>query len=34
MYVVDGAEAGQTVKHVHIHILPRKQGDFARNDDG
>ncbi|XP_031273282.1 bifunctional bis(5'-adenosyl)-triphosphatase/adenylylsulfatase FHIT-like isoform X2 [Pistacia vera] len=29
----DGPEAGQTVPHVHIHILPRKIGDFERNDD-
>ncbi|KAI4532299.1 hypothetical protein MG293_017564 [Ovis ammon polii] len=28
----DGPEAGQTVKHVHIHVLPRKAGDFQRND--
>ncbi|XP_059518879.1 bis(5'-adenosyl)-triphosphatase [Myotis daubentonii] len=28
----DGPEAGQTVKHIHIHILPRKAGDFHRND--
>lgn len=28
----DGPEAGQTVPHVHIHILPRKVGDFERND--
>ncbi|XP_017382815.1 bis(5'-adenosyl)-triphosphatase isoform X1 [Cebus imitator] len=28
----DGPEAGQTVKHVHVHILPRKAGDFHRND--
>uniref|UniRef100_A0A3Q0SK65 HIT domain-containing protein n=1 Tax=Amphilophus citrinellus TaxID=61819 RepID=A0A3Q0SK65_AMPCI len=28
----DGPEAGQTVKHVHIHVLPRKAGDFKRND--
>ncbi|KAM9680800.1 bis(5'-adenosyl)-triphosphatase isoform 2-T19 [Dama dama] len=28
----DGPEAGQTVKHVHIHILPRKAGDFDQND--
>ncbi|ERE88882.1 bis(5'-adenosyl)-triphosphatase-like protein [Cricetulus griseus] len=28
----DGPEAGQTVKHVHVHILPRKAGDFRRND--
>ncbi|XP_023056384.1 bis(5'-adenosyl)-triphosphatase isoform X2 [Piliocolobus tephrosceles] len=28
----DGPEAGQTVKHVHVHVLPRKTGDFHRND--
>ncbi|XP_074169299.1 bis(5'-adenosyl)-triphosphatase isoform X2 [Rhinolophus sinicus] len=28
----DGPEAGQTVKHVHVHVLPRKVGDFHRND--
>ena len=31
--VQDGAEAGQTVEHVHVHILPRHMGDFANNDD-
>ncbi|XP_061474739.1 bis(5'-adenosyl)-triphosphatase isoform X3 [Rhineura floridana] len=30
--VQDGPEAGQTVKHVHVHVLPRKAGDFSRND--
>ncbi|XP_012376633.1 bis(5'-adenosyl)-triphosphatase isoform X3 [Dasypus novemcinctus] len=30
--IQDGPEAGQTVKHVHIHVLPRKAGDFSRND--
>lgn len=30
--IQDGPEAGQTVKHVHIHVLPRKAGDFKRND--
>ena len=25
--------AGQSVPHVHLHILPRKGGDFKRNDD-
>uniref|UniRef100_A0A5F9D3F2 Bis(5'-adenosyl)-triphosphatase n=1 Tax=Oryctolagus cuniculus TaxID=9986 RepID=A0A5F9D3F2_RABIT len=30
--IQDGPEAGQTVKHVHVHILPRKAGDFCRND--
>lgn len=29
----DGAAAGQTVKHVHIHVLPRVATDFANNDD-
>jgi len=32
MAIQDGASAGQTVFHVHIHILPRKEGDFERND--
>jgi bis(5'-adenosyl)-triphosphatase len=31
--VQDGAAAGQTVPHVHIHILPRKFGDFEKNDE-
>ncbi|XP_060530672.1 nitrilase and fragile histidine triad fusion protein NitFhit [Cylas formicarius] len=31
--VQDGKFAGQTVPHVHVHILPRKQGDFDNNDD-
>jgi diadenosine tetraphosphate (Ap4A) HIT family hydrolase len=31
--VQDGREAGQTVEHVHVHILPRKEGDFQKNDD-
>ncbi|XP_054136949.1 bis(5'-adenosyl)-triphosphatase [Melozone crissalis] len=31
--IQDGPEAGQTVKHVHVHVLPRKAGDFSRNDD-
>ncbi|XP_013393327.1 nitrilase and fragile histidine triad fusion protein NitFhit [Lingula anatina] len=31
--VQDGPDAGQTVKHMHVHILPRKKGDFANNDD-
>lgn len=25
--------AGQSVPHVHVHVLPRAQGDLARNDD-
>eukprot|EP00288_Rhodomonas_lens_P012654 CAMPEP_0177695180 /NCGR_PEP_ID=MMETSP0484_2-20121128/3323_1 /TAXON_ID=354590 /ORGANISM="Rhodomonas lens, Strain RHODO" /LENGTH=187 /DNA_ID=CAMNT_0019206095 /DNA_START=8 /DNA_END=571 /DNA_ORIENTATION=- len=31
--VQDGAEAGQTVPHVHVHIIPRKAQDFERNDE-
>ncbi|XP_058844540.1 bis(5'-adenosyl)-triphosphatase-like [Acipenser ruthenus] len=30
--IQDGPEAGQTVKHVHVHVLPRKRGDFEKND--
>ncbi|KAI0566519.1 bis(5'-adenosyl)-triphosphatase isoform X1 [Gracilaria domingensis] len=29
----DGPVAGQTVPHVHIHILPRRTGDFEINND-
>ena len=28
----DGPEAGQTVPHVHVHIMPRVKGDFEPND--
>lgn len=31
--VQDGEYAGQTVKHVHCHIMPRKPGDFMHNDE-
>ncbi|KAL7440526.1 hypothetical protein ACHAXH_009302 [Discostella pseudostelligera] len=31
--VQDGTGAGQSVPHVHVHILPRYIGDLARNDD-
>lgn len=31
--IQDGRDAGQTVDHVHVHILPRRAGDFSRNDE-
>uniref|UniRef100_A0A803LRP1 Bis(5'-adenosyl)-triphosphatase n=1 Tax=Chenopodium quinoa TaxID=63459 RepID=A0A803LRP1_CHEQI len=31
--IQDGPQAGQTVPHVHIHIIPRKTGDFEKNDE-
>uniref|UniRef100_A0A0B7ALN2 Bis(5'-adenosyl)-triphosphatase n=1 Tax=Arion vulgaris TaxID=1028688 RepID=A0A0B7ALN2_9EUPU len=31
--IQNGADSGQTVRHVHVHILPRKPGDFKENDD-
>jgi len=31
--IQDGPEAGQSVKHVHLHILPRKVGDFKKPDE-
>ena len=30
--VQDGREAGQTVPHVHFHILPRKNGPISQVD--
>lgn len=30
--VQDGPEAGQTVFHVHCHVMPRHDGDFPEND--
>lgn len=33
MLFQDGPQAGQTVPHVHIHIVPRKGGDFENNDE-
>lgn len=31
--IQDGPEAGQSVDHLHVHILPRKRGDFVENDE-
>ena len=31
--IQDGPDAGQTVPHVHVHILPRRKGDFHDNDE-
>ena len=31
--VQDGPASGQTVPHLHIHVLPRRPNDFARNHD-
>ncbi|KAG9294169.1 hypothetical protein G9A89_021528 [Geosiphon pyriformis] len=31
--IQDGPAAGQTVPHCHIHVIPRRFGDWANNDD-
>ncbi|XP_044948287.1 bifunctional bis(5'-adenosyl)-triphosphatase/adenylylsulfatase FHIT-like [Hordeum vulgare subsp. vulgare] len=31
--IQDGPQAGQTVPHVHIHVIPRRKGDFENNDE-
>jgi bis(5'-adenosyl)-triphosphatase len=33
LVIQDGAASGQTVDHVHVHVMPRKGGDFTRNDE-
>ena len=31
--VQEGPGAGQTINHLHVHIIPRRPGDFKNNDD-
>ena len=30
LFLADGAVAGQTVLHLHVHVLPRSEGDSFR----
>ncbi|KAK8051838.1 hypothetical protein PG993_003223 [Apiospora rasikravindrae] len=32
--IQDGAEAGQTVPHLHVHVIPRIRGETAKSGDG
>ena len=32
--VQDGVEAGQSVPHVHVHVIPRKGGDMEEKGGG
>lgn len=29
--VQDGPDSGQTVPHVHVHVIPRSEGDLGTN---
>ncbi|KAG9443385.1 hypothetical protein H6P81_014725 [Aristolochia fimbriata] len=31
--IQDGPQAGQTVPHVHMHLIPRKANDYGKNDE-
>ncbi|WBW75361.1 bis(5'-nucleosidyl)-tetraphosphatase [Schizosaccharomyces osmophilus] len=31
--IQDGKDAGQTVPHLHVHLIPRKKLDFNENDE-
>ncbi|EXJ90401.1 hypothetical protein A1O1_03502 [Capronia coronata CBS 617.96] len=32
--VQDGVEAGQSVPHVHVHVIPRRKGDYDHKGGG
>ncbi|KAL3226804.1 hypothetical protein MRX96_024631 [Rhipicephalus microplus] len=31
--IQDGPDAGRSINHIHVHVLPRKPGDFTHNDN-